>query len=126
LQDKCSSCPTAAARIRHRYSLVQYLPLCHSYPLAPPNTLTNTALRHPNAARGYGDANFAQVIAGVDPDPKNNVRMIERAKDYWLALHPYSAGGGYVTMIMAQGEEQDQNHHLRCWRGNFALASIFV
>jgi len=52
--------------------------------------------------------------------------MIERAKDYWLALHLYSAGGGYVTMIMAQGEEQDQNHHLRCWRGNFALASIFV
>ena len=52
------------------------------------------------------DVNFAQVIVGVDPDPTNNQRMIQWAKDYWLALHPYSSGGGYVNMIMDEGGEQ--------------------
>ena len=58
-----------------------------------------------DTAWGYRDANFAQVIVGVDPDPANNARMTQWAKDYWLALHPYSAGGGYVNMIMDEGEE---------------------
>lgn len=57
-------------------------------------------------AWGYRQAKFAQVIVGVDPDPQNNERMIEWAKDYWLAMHPYSAGGGYVNMIMDEGEER--------------------
>ncbi len=59
-----------------------------------------------DTAWGYRDANFAQVIVGVDPDPKNNERITEWAKNYWLALHPYSAGGGYVNMIMDEGEER--------------------
>jgi len=49
--------------------------------------------------------NFAQVTVGIDPDPANNVRMIQWAKDYWSALHPYSVGGGYVNMIMDEGQE---------------------
>jgi FAD/FMN-containing dehydrogenase len=57
-----------------------------------------------DTAWGYRDANFAQVIIGVDPDPANNDRMIKWASDYWLALHPYSAGGGYVNMIMDEGD----------------------
>ncbi len=57
-------------------------------------------------AWAYRDANFAQVIVGVDPDPANNPRMIEWSKDYWTALHPYSAGGGYVNMMMDEGEER--------------------
>src|SRR5688572_2607683 len=59
-----------------------------------------------DTAWGYRDANFAQVIGAVDPDPKNNERMAEWAKDYWLALHPFSAGGGYVNMIMDEGEDR--------------------
>ena len=31
--------------------------------------------------------------------------MIEWAKNYWMALHPYSAGGAYVNMIMDEGED---------------------
>jgi hypothetical protein len=42
----------------------------------------------------FRDANFAEVIVGVDPDPANNERMIQWARDYWMALHPHSAGGG--------------------------------
>jgi FAD/FMN-containing dehydrogenase len=59
-----------------------------------------------DTAWGYRDANFAQVIAGVDPDPRNNEQLIQWAKDYWLAMHPYSMGGGYVNMIMDEGESQ--------------------
>jgi FAD/FMN-containing dehydrogenase len=59
-----------------------------------------------DTAWGYRDANFAQVTVAVDPDPQNNVRMTDWARDYWLALHPYSVGGGYVNMIMDEGEER--------------------
>lgn len=59
-----------------------------------------------DTAWGYRNANFAQVVVGVDPDPANNARMGEWAKDYWLALHPNSMGGGYVNMIMDEGEER--------------------
>ncbi len=56
-------------------------------------------------AFGFREANFDEVIIGVDPDPANNERMIEWARDYWMALHPYSAGGGYVNMIMDEGPD---------------------
>jgi hypothetical protein len=46
-----------------------------------------------DTAFSFREANFAGVIAGVDPDPANNERMIQWARDYWMALHPYSAGG---------------------------------
>ncbi|MCB0170695.1 MAG: FAD-binding oxidoreductase [Anaerolineae bacterium] len=59
-----------------------------------------------DTAWGYRQTKFSQVIVGVDPDPQNNGRIIEWAKDYWLAMHPYSAGGGYVNMIMDEGEER--------------------
>jgi hypothetical protein len=51
------------------------------------------------------EARFAEVIVGVDPDPANNPRLMQWAKDYWLALHPFSAGGGYVNMMMDEGED---------------------
>ena len=59
-----------------------------------------------DTAWSYRDANFAQVIVGVDPDPNNNALISEWAKEYWQALHPYSAGGAYVNMIMDEGEER--------------------
>ena len=59
-----------------------------------------------DTAWGYRNANFAQVIVGVDPDPANNEQLAEWARDYWLALHPHSAGGAYVNMIMDEGEER--------------------
>ena len=58
-----------------------------------------------DTAWGYRNANFAQVMVGVDPDPANNDKMIQWAKNYWQDLHPYSLGGGYVNMIMDEGEQ---------------------
>jgi FAD/FMN-containing dehydrogenase len=57
-------------------------------------------------AWSYREANFAQVIVGVDPDPANNTRMFQWSRDYWSALHPYSAGGAYVNMIMDEGQDR--------------------
>ena len=54
----------------------------------------------------YRDAIWAQNIVGVDPDPNNNERIISWAKDYWDALHPYSAGGAYVNFMMEEGEDR--------------------
>jgi FAD/FMN-containing dehydrogenase len=61
-----------------------------------------------DTAWSYRDANFAQVIVGVDPDPANNERMIQWSRDYWKALHPYSAGGAYVNMMMNEGQDRVQ------------------
>jgi FAD/FMN-containing dehydrogenase len=73
----------------------------HLYPI-------NGAVHHVGAgdtAFNFRDANFSEVIVGVDPDPSNNDRMIQWARDYWMALHPYSAGGGYINMMMDEGED---------------------
>ncbi|MFZ0532200.1 MAG: FAD-binding oxidoreductase [Anaerolineales bacterium] len=58
-----------------------------------------------DTAWGYRDANFSQVIVAVDPDPANNERIIRWAKDFWSALHPYSAGGAYLNFKMDEGQE---------------------
>jgi len=72
-------------------------------------------------AFSFREATFAEVIIAVDPDPANNQRMIERARDYWMALHPYAAGGGYVNMMMDEGMDNVK----AAYRDNFAqLAQI--
>jgi FAD/FMN-containing dehydrogenase len=59
-----------------------------------------------DTAWSYREANFVQVIVGVDPDPANNPRTIAWSKEYWRKLHPYSAGGAYVNMMMDEGQER--------------------
>src|SRR5437667_2660400 len=58
-------------------------------------------------AWNYRDATWAQVMVGVDPDPANNEKTISWTKNYYDALHPYSAGGAYVNFLMGdEGEER--------------------
>ena len=60
-------------------------------------------------AWNYRDAKWGMVIVGVSPDPADNPAMIAWARAYWAALHPYSAGGAYVNMMMdATDEGQDR------------------
>ena len=54
----------------------------------------------------YRDANYAGVIVGVDPDPSNASKITRWCKDYWEALHPYSAGGAYSNFMMDEGQER--------------------
>jgi hypothetical protein len=59
-----------------------------------------------DTAWSYREANFVQVIVGVDPDPANNPRTIAWSKEYWRRMHPFSAGGAYVNMMMDEGQER--------------------
>jgi FAD/FMN-containing dehydrogenase len=59
-----------------------------------------------DTAWGYRDARWGSVFAGVDPDPAQ-VDVVRRwSIDYSEALHPYSAGGGYVNMMMDEGPDR--------------------
>ena len=59
-----------------------------------------------DTAWAYRDANWGSVFAGVDPDPANADRIRDWSIDYFEALHPYSAGGAYVNMMMDEGQER--------------------
>jgi FAD/FMN-containing dehydrogenase len=59
-----------------------------------------------DTAWSYRDANYGSVFAGVDPDPANVDAIRKWSIDYFEALHPYSAGGAYVNMMMDEGQER--------------------
>jgi FAD/FMN-containing dehydrogenase len=61
-----------------------------------------------DTAFSYRDANWSQVIVGVDPEPANAETIRSWTVDYWEALHPYSAGGAYVNVMMDEGQERIQ------------------
>jgi FAD/FMN-containing dehydrogenase len=74
-----------------------------------------------DTAFSYRDANWAEVIVGVDPDPANKDKITQWCKDYFDALHPYSAGGAYVNFLMEEGQERVQTS----FRNNYArLATV--
>ncbi|HSM63365.1 MAG TPA: FAD-binding oxidoreductase, partial [Gillisia sp.] len=62
--------------------------------------------KNSDTAWAYRDAKYAGVIVGVDPDPANATKITKWCKDYWEALHPYSAGGAYSNFLMNEGEER--------------------
>jgi FAD/FMN-containing dehydrogenase len=54
----------------------------------------------------YRDANWAEVIFGVDPEPSKAAAIRDWAIDYWEASHPHSAGGAYVNFMMDEGQDR--------------------
>jgi FAD/FMN-containing dehydrogenase len=64
------------------------------------------ALAPADTAWSYRDATYATVFAGVDPDPANVDTIRRWSIDYQEALHPYSAGGAYVNMMMDEGSQR--------------------
>jgi FAD/FMN-containing dehydrogenase len=52
------------------------------------------------------DGGWVQVMVGVDPEPENRDLVTDWCVSYWDALHPYSAGNGYVNMMMEEGEDR--------------------
>jgi hypothetical protein len=59
-----------------------------------------------DTAWNYRNARWGSVFAGVDPDPANVEPIRKWSIDYFEALHPYSAGGAYVNMMMDEGRER--------------------
>jgi FAD/FMN-containing dehydrogenase len=83
----------------------------HLYPI------DGAASRVPEEATAfsYRDGGWAGVIVGVDPDPANVDAISQWAKDYWEALHPTSAGGGYINFMMSEGQDRVK----ASYRGNY-------
>jgi hypothetical protein len=59
-----------------------------------------------DSAWSYRDATWSEVIVGVDPDPANRELITAWTRNYWDAVHPYSAGGAYVNFMMDEGEDR--------------------
>ena len=105
------------AHIQSAFQLPSVHSTMHLYPI---NSAAHNLGKN-ETAWSYRDANFVQVIVGVDPDPANNPRTIAWSKEYWRKMHPYSAGGAYVNMMMDEGQERVQ----AAYRDNYArLAQI--
>ena len=74
-----------------------------------------------DTAYSFREALFAEVIVGVDPDPGNAEKITTWCKEYWDALHPFSAGGAYVNFMMDEGQDRVQ----ATFRDNYSrLAAI--
>ncbi len=74
----------------------------HLYPI------NGAASRVGNSATpwNYRDSVWNMIIVGVDPDPANAEKITKWTKEYWDALHPYSAGGAYVNFLGDEGEDR--------------------
>jgi FAD/FMN-containing dehydrogenase len=68
-----------------------------------------------DTAWSYRDATWNAVYAGVDPDPSNVPAIRKWSIDYQEALHPYSAGGAYVNMMMDEGRERVRASYRDNW-----------
>jgi FAD/FMN-containing dehydrogenase len=87
---------------RARAAMPTMLSTMHLYPIdGAAHDVANDA-----TPWSYRSANWVQVVVGVDPDPANAGVIEAWAKAYHDALHPHSAGGAYVNMMMDEGQER--------------------
>ncbi len=101
-----------ALHAKHGAELPTPLSLMHLYPV-------NGAAHRvgPEAtAWSYRDATWAQIIFAVNADPAHDDRMTGWANAYWKALHPHSAGGAYVNMMM---HDEGQDRIRAAYRDNY-------
>jgi FAD/FMN-containing dehydrogenase len=92
-----------AAHVEHGAELPSMHSTMHLYPI---NGAAARADRNATAW-SYRGARYGQVIVGVDPDPANAGTIRSWAQRYHDAVHPYTAGGAYVNMMMHdEGEER--------------------
>jgi FAD/FMN-containing dehydrogenase len=106
-----------ARHVRHGAALPTMLSTMHLYAI---DGAAHQVGRH-DTAFSYRDANWAEVIVGVDPDPAKAGRITNWCREYFDALHPYSAGGAYVNFMMDEGQERVQ----ASFRDNYArLAQV--
>jgi hypothetical protein len=93
-----------ARHVDHGSRIPTMLSTMHLYPV---NGAAQRIGRH-DTAYSFREALFAEVIVGVDPDPANREKITAWCKDYWDALHPFSAGGAYVNFMMDEGQGRVQ------------------
>ncbi len=81
-----------ALHIKHGTQMPTWQSTMHLYPIdGAVHRVGRT-----DTAFSYRESMWGGVIAGIDGDPANKEKITKWTKDYWEALHPYSAGGAYV------------------------------
>jgi len=88
-----------AQHVEHGSQLPSMFSTMHLYPI-------NGAVHRVGSgdtAFSYRETTWAEVIVGVDPDPANKDKITNWARNYWEAVHPYSAPGAYVNFMMEEG-----------------------
>ncbi|HVQ14228.1 MAG TPA: FAD-binding oxidoreductase [Vicinamibacterales bacterium] len=106
-----------AAHYREALKMPAGLSQVHIYPINGAAQRVGTG----DTAFSYRDANFAVVIVGIDPDPRQKDVITSWCKAYFDATHEYSAGGAYINFMMEEGQERVQ----ASFRDNYArLAQV--
>jgi hypothetical protein len=102
--DFINDLPDKAIAVHRRFGeiLPTMLSQMHLYPING----AASRIGNKDTAWNYRDATYAMVIVGVDPDPANNEKITSWTKQYWEAIHPYSAGGAYVNFMMEEGDDR--------------------
>ena len=100
--DFVNEIPDAAVEIHQQFGsdLPTFLSTMHMYPIDGAAHDVDPA----DTAWSYRDANWGSVFAGVGADPADAQAVRRWSIDYFEALHPYSAGGAYVNMMMDEGD----------------------
>ncbi|OZJ02397.1 hypothetical protein BZG36_04875 [Bifiguratus adelaidae] len=88
--------------IKHSAQLPSPLSVMHLYPI-------NGAVHRigkKETAFNYRDAQYVSVILGADANRKSSESLIQWVRAYARDMHPFSMGGGYVNLQMAEGVNQ--------------------
>ena len=93
------------AHLEHGPKMPTWRSTMHLYPING----AASRIGKKETAWNYRDATWAEVHAGIDPDPANKEAITTWAKEYWNAIHPYSAGGAYVNFMMEEGDDRIKN-----------------
>ena len=105
------------AFIEHGSKVPNIFSALHLYPIDG----VASDVRPDETAWSYRDAKWAEVIFAADTDPANSDVNRNWVVDYWSAVHPYSAGGGYVNFM----EDEGQDRVRTAYRDNYGrLAEI--
>jgi FAD/FMN-containing dehydrogenase len=106
-----------AAHVQHGAKVPVVNSTMHIYPING----ACSRVRPDATAFAYRDAQFATVIAGMWPDPADNANNVKWVKDYYAAIQPHSAPGGYVNFMAGD----DQGRIRDNYKGNYErLVSI--
>jgi hypothetical protein len=98
--------------VKHGSQLPSMFSTMHLYPI---NGAVHQA-QEGDTAFSYRNTKWAEVIVGVDPDPANKNKIVDWARSYWDAVHPFSAGGAYVNFMMEEGPARVE----ATYSGNYA------
>ena len=103
------------AAIEQHLAFVETLPTMHSTMHLYAIDGAVHDVRESDTPFSYRDAQWAEVIVGVDPDPANAALIRNWTVDYWEATHPFAEAGAYVNFMMDEGQERVK----ATYRGNY-------